>query len=491
VRAILASERAQELDVDALAIPVAPGLAPDAGLQELDAACGGLLRTLLTAGEHRGRLFEILPAPVSGIGARRLLLYGVGAARDLDGWRLREAHHELVRAARGYGFRRLGLLATAPLGPDSLAGAVEGCVMGGWEQRSRQTAPPERGQVDELHLAGFGAGREAEVVAAVQLGEATNRAREWTNQPPNELTPAAFAEVARQVAQRAGLEVEVLGPDELAAGGYNLLLGVGRGSRNPPRLIRLRHRGAEGAPTLALIGKGITFDTGGISLKPPEHMSRMRGDLAGAAAVLAAIEVIAARRLPLDAMAVVAAAENMPGNDAQRPGDVVRSAGGKTVEIVNTDSEGRLVLADALTYAIRSGATHLIDLATLTGGAKYIGGHVFTPVVATDDGLWEQLRRAGELAGDRLHRLPLFADHRILLRSEVADLRNSEYGEANTVMGGLFIGEFSEGRPWAHLDIASTSWNTNTQLTTVIRGPNGVGARTCVRLAELMSGIGR
>jgi leucyl aminopeptidase len=336
-------------------------------------------------------------------------------------------------------------------------------------------------------LAGFGAGREADVVAAVQLGEATNRAREWTNQPPNELTPAAFTDAAREVARRAGLEVEVLGPEELAAGGYNLVLGVGRGSHNPPRLVRLRHRGAEGAPQLALVGKGISFDTGGISIKPAEKMSRMRGDLAGAAAVLAAIEVIAARQLPIDVMAVLACAENMPGGHAQRPGDVVRSASGKTVEVVNTDAEGRLVLADALTYALRSGATHLLDLATLTGAANLIGGHVFTPGVATDDALWGLVQEAGERAGERLTRLPLFADHRILLRSEVADLRNTEYGEAGTVIAGLFISEFAEGRPWAHLDIAATSWNTNLQLTTVVRGPSGVGARTCVRLAELMA----
>jgi leucyl aminopeptidase len=482
VRAILSAQPVQELAVDALAIPVAAGQAPDAALVELDAA---------TAGLHRGGLFETLPVRATGLATPMLLLYGVGPVAELDGWRLREAHHEAVRAARRHGFRRLGIAATGPIGPDSLTAVVEGCVMGTWERRSRQTAAPERGQLDELVLAGFGAGRDAEVESAVMLGEATNRAREWTNQPPNELTPAALADVARAVAERAGLEIEVLGPDELAAGGYNLVLGVGRGSQNPPRFVRLRHRGATPGPTLALIGKGITFDTGGISLKSADRMSRMRGDLAGAAAVLAAMEVIAARRLPVDVVGVLASAENMPGGGAQRPGDVLDSANGKTVEVVNTDSEGRLVLADALTYALRSGATHIVDLATLTGAATTIAGHVFTPAVATDDELWDQVRRAGELAGDRLHRLPIYPDHRVLLRSEIADLRNSEYGEANTILGGMFIGEFSEGRPWVHLDIAATSWNTNLALTTVVRGPSGVGTRTCVKLAELMSATGR
>jgi leucyl aminopeptidase len=220
-------------------------------------------------------------------------------------------------------------------------------------------------------------------------------------------------------------------------------------------------------------------------------MSRMKGDMAGGAAVLAAIEVIAARRLAVNAMAVIAASENMPGGHAMKPGEVIRSANGKTVEVVNTDAEGRLVLADALTYAIRSGATHLVDLATLTGATRHLSGHAFTPALCDDDDLWRRLDAASRRAGERMHRLPIYADHRVLLRSRIADLRNSEYGEAGTILGGLFIQEFSEGRPWAHLDIASTSWNTNDGLTTVLRGPSGVGARTCYRLAELFSGTAR
>ena len=487
----LAPQPAAELAIDALALPISPGEPPDAALQELDERLGGALKKLLGAGEHKGRLYEILPVHVQGIAAPRLLLYGVGPARDLDGARLRHVHQELVRAARNYGFRRLAVLRTAPLTEASLEGAVEGLVTGTWEPRSRATGRREHTPVDEVLLAGFGHGREHEVADAVEVGEAVNRARDWVNLPPNELSPEAFAEAGRGIASRLGLEFEVLGPDELEAGGYNLLLGVARGSRRPPRLFRLRHRGAEGGPVLALVGKGITFDTGGISIKPADNMSRMKGDMAGGAAVLAAIEAIAARRVPLDVMAVVAASENMPGGEAQRPGDVLTSANGKTVEIVNTDAEGRLVLADALTYAIRSGATHLVDLATLTGAARHVSGHPFTPALCDDEDLWEALADAAERAGERLLRLPVHPDYRVLLRSRIADLRNSEYGEAGTIMGGLFIEEFTEGRPWAHLDIASTSWNTNEALTTVPRGPNGAGTRTCIRLAERMAGARR
>src|SRR6202163_5125285 len=201
---------------------------------------------MITSAEFRGRIHEVLPVPTQGkAGPRRVILYGVGAPQDLDGQRLRSAHHELIRASRTYGYRRIGLLrAEPPLGIDSLKAVVEGCVMGTFERRSRQTgAQPERGEIDDLVLTGFGQGREHEVVAAQEAGEATNHAREWQNAPPNELTPEAMAQEATRIAERHGMEIEVLGPAELRTGGYNLLLGVAAGSAKPPRLIRMRHRG--------------------------------------------------------------------------------------------------------------------------------------------------------------------------------------------------------------------------------------------------------
>ena len=490
----LVSAGPAELQVDALAIPVATGQPLGPGAQDLDRAMGGVLGEMVANAEFRGRIHEVLPIPAQGkASARRVILYGLGALHDLDGQRLRSAHHELVRASRTWGYRRLAIMRVEPLGMDALKGIVEGAVMGTFERRSRQTGPaPERREIDELILAGFGTGREPEVIAAQENGEATNRTREWQNAPPNELTPDALAQEATRIAQRHNLELEVLGPAELKSGGYNLLLGVGAGSARPPRLIRLRHHGNHdagnaSAAVLALIGKGITFDSGGISLKNPENMSRMKDDMSGAAAVLSAIDVIASRKLPLDVMAVIAAAENMPGPTAQRPGDVVVSADGKTVEIVNTDAEGRLVLADALTHALRNGATHLIDLATLTGAATIAIGHAASAAVSNDDAFWTQVEQASREAGDRVWRLPIFADYRILLRSQIADLRNAEYGEAGTIMGGMFIAEFAGAKPWAHIDIAASAWNTNDELTTVLRGPSGAGTRLCIELVEVMA----
>ena len=490
----LVSAPAAQLNVDALAIPIATGHQLGAAAQELNRAMGGVLGEMVANAEFRGRIHEVLPMPAQGkIGPRRVILYGLGALHDLDGQRLRSAHHELVRASRTWGYKRLAIMRVEPLGTDALKAVVEGSVLGTFERRSRQTGQaPERREIEEITLVGFGTGREAEVIAAQENGEATNRAREWQNAPGNELTPDALAQEATRIAQRHNLEVEVLGPAELKSGGYNLLLGVGSGSAKPPRLIRVRYHGnhqksAPDATVLALVGKGITFDSGGISLKDPENMSRMKDDMSGAAAVLSAIDVIASRKLPLDVMAVIAAAENMPGPTAQRPGDVVVSADGKTVEIVNTDAEGRLVLADALTHALRNGATHIVDLATLTGAATVAIGHAASAAVSNDDEFWKLVDQASRAAGDRVWRLPIYADYRVLLSSLIADLRNAEYGEAGTIMGGMFIGEFAGGKPWAHIDIAAAAWNTNLELTTVLRGPSGAGTRLCIELAELMA----
>ncbi len=494
MRVVPVAESPAGIAVDALAVPVSGVEVLNGSALEVDRALGGLLREVLATAEFKGELHEVLPLPTQGrIAARRVILYGLGPSADLDGQRLRSAHHQLVRSARKHGYRRVAILRADPLGLESMQAVVEGSVMGTFEPRSRQTSEPERGDVDELLLIGFGEGREREADAARQSGEATNRARELSNMPANELTPAGLADEAARIAQRHGLELEVLGPSELRAGGYNLLLGVGSGSAQAPRLIRLRHHGAQpdGGATLSLVGKGITFDTGGIALKEQVGMSKMKADMAGAAAVLSAMDAIAARKLPLDVMAVVAAAENMPGPTAMRPGDVVVSAAGKTVEVLNPDAEGRLVLADAITYALRGGATHILDLATLTGAATIAIGHAATAAVSNDDSFWQLVEEASRQAGDRVWRLPMLADYRVLLRSKVADLRNSEYGEAGSILGGMFIGEFVDGKPWAHLDIAASSWNTNSDLTTIHGGPSGAGTRICIELAELMAGAAR
>ncbi|MFZ0218021.1 MAG: M17 family peptidase N-terminal domain-containing protein, partial [Candidatus Dormiibacterota bacterium] len=444
--AVRAARGLDTLEVDVAVVAIAPGEPLGGPAAALDTQLDGLLSGLVTSGEQRAALGEVLLIPTGGPGRlRRVLLCGVGPRPELDGQRLRLAVQRSVRAAHGYGYRRIAVLAGGGLGDGDLTAAVEGAVAGAWERDARRSGN-RRQPVEVLTFAGFGEGREAELAVAARVGAATAQAREWQNAPANELWPERLAEIALAIADETGAEAEVLREAELREGGYRLLLGVGAGSARPPRLIRLVHRGRGSGPMLGLLGKGITFDAGGLSIKTAAGMVRMRGDMAGAAAVLAAFRAIAAERWPVDVMAVVPASENLLGPEAQKPGDVLTSAAGRTVEILNTDAEGRLVLADAMTYAIRSGATHLVDLATLTGSARVAIGHTASAALASDDVLWAQVERASARAGERVWRLPIYPELRELLRSPSADLRNSDYGEAGTITGGLFIGEFAEGR---------------------------------------------
>ncbi len=475
---------AAEVDADVLAVPVMAGGAADPILSELDPAAAAFV----ASGEHGGRLHEVLLLPSrAGVTSPRILLYGLGASADLDGSRLRFAHQEMVRVAREYGFGRIAVLRAGVLRPADLGPVIEGCVSGSWDRRARSTGR-HPALLTELILVGFGEAPGAELDLARRLGEATARAREWQNTPANELGPGRLETMARELAGQLALDCEILGAEALTEGGYNLLAAVGAASDDEPRLIRLKYRGgAADGPNLALVGKGITFDSGGLSLKSEDAMVKMRGDMGGAAAVLSAIQVIAESRLAINVMAVIAAAENLPGRGAQRPGDVWTSASGKTIEVLNTDAEGRLVLADAMTYAIRSGATHIIDLATLTGDARAALGHAASAAVSNDDGFWEQVAAAGEAAGDRVWRLPIYPDFRELIQSQSADLKNAYYGEAGVITAAMFIGEFVEGRPWVHLDIAGSHWNENQSHRDIPRGPLGAGTRLCYRLAELMA----
>jgi leucyl aminopeptidase len=475
---------AATVSTDVLAVSVMAGGQADPVLAGLDPA----VAAFAASHEHRGRLHEVLLLPSGpGISSSRVLLYGLGSAADLDSSRLRFAHQEMVRAAREFGHGRIAVIRAGALQEDDFGAVIEGCVAGTWDRRSRSTGA-RPAQLTELTLVGFGQGTPRRIDVSTRLGEATARAREWQNAPANELGPSGLEAIARELSTRLRMECEVLEADALVAAGYNLVAAVGAASMQSPRLIKLTYRGgAGGAPNLALVGKGITFDSGGLSLKSGEGMVKMRGDMGGAAAVLSAIEVIAESRLPINAMAVVAAAENLPGRGAQRPGDVWTSASGKTVEVLNTDAEGRLVLADAMTYAVRAGATHIVDLATLTGDARAALGHAASAGVSNDDVLWEQVAAAADAAGDRVWRLPIYPDFRELIQSQSADLKNSYYGEAGVITAAMFIGEFVEGRPWVHLDIAGSHWNENQSHRDIPRGPLGAGTRLCYRLAELMA----
>jgi leucyl aminopeptidase len=314
-------------------------------------------------------------------------------------------------------------------------------------------------------------------------------ARQLDNEPGNWLTPSVFAQRIAEVARSGGLAVEVLDQAELERLGMGMLLGVGRGSAEPPRLVAMRYEPAAASPTpvLALVGKGITFDTGGISIKPALDMGRMKDDMAGGAAVTCAMRAIAALGAPIRVIGIVPIAENMPGGRAIRPGDVLKSASGKTVEVVNTDAEGRLILGDALWYAQKLGATHLVDIATLTGAISVALGRITTGLFGTPQSFVEHVRVIAERAGDRSWPLPLFEEYKDDLRSDIADMINSAGRMGGAITAAMFLREFTGGLPWIHLDIAGTAWAEENK-PYMLKGPTGVGVRTLVEIASAIAG---
>jgi leucyl aminopeptidase len=316
------------------------------------------------------------------------------------------------------------------------------------------------------------------------LGECSNMARELANEPGNTLTPREFAKRTAALASDAGVDVEILDEHQIEKLGMGLLLGVARGSDEPPRLIVFRYNppGAPEKPVLGLVGKGITFDTGGISIKPAEKMEQMKDDMAGGAAVACAMRAIALLKAPMRVIGVVPTTENMPGGRAVKPGDVLKSAAGKTVEVINTDAEGRLILGDGLWYARQLGATHLVDVATLTGAVVVALGKITSGIFGTPDEWVERVRRVADRAGDRVWPLPLFDEYRDQIKSDIADMINTGGRAAGSITAAMFLKEFADGLPWVHLDIAGTAWADEAK-PYLPKGPSGVAVRTLAALA--------
>jgi leucyl aminopeptidase len=312
----------------------------------------------------------------------------------------------------------------------------------------------------------------------------SNEARTLANLPGNDLTPRMFAERAQTIAKDAGLGVEVLDEQKIAALKMGMLLGVARGSQEPPRLVVLRHDppNAVKGVVLGLVGKGITFDTGGISIKPADNMDKMKDDMSGGAAVICAMSAIARLKVPVRVVGIVPMTENMPGGKAFKPGDVLISAAGKTVEIINTDAEGRLILGDGLWYARELGATHLVDVATLTGACVVALGKTTTGLFGSPAAWVEAVRRASLRAGDRSWPMPVFDDYKDQLKSEIADFTNTGGRPAGAITAALFLKEFVADLPWCHMDIAGTAWAEEAKPYQP-KGATGVGVRTLVELA--------
>jgi leucyl aminopeptidase len=475
------------LAFDVLAVPHAEN---DSTVDErLNEATGGVLSAALSAREFKGKPFELLWLPIVAPGwqARRLLVVGAGRLADVTTERVRRMATACALASRQ---RRLGRVAYAS-GAGAEDGAVvqavaEGLLLAAHDGDTFKTAEREAGPLTAVavHASAAGQGLPAALERGRVLGLASNDARAFANEPGNSLTPRVFADRAAALMSDAGLDVQVLDERAIEALDMGLLLGVARGSAEPPRLIVARYAPPPGAtgPVLGLVGKGITFDTGGISIKPADNMDRMKDDMAGGAAVVAAMRAIAQLRPPIRVVGIVPTCENMPGGRAVKPGDVLTGASGKTVEVLNTDAEGRLILADALWYArAKEGATHLVDVATLTGACVVALGKTTSGLFGTPDWWVDLLRETGERAGDRLWPLPLHEDYAEQLRSEIADLANVGGRPAGAITAAMFLKEFTGGLPWAHLDIAGTAWADEAKP----YQPKGACAAAVRTLAEL------
>ena len=479
---------ARDVPTDLLVIPA---FAKDdlADVRGLDAATGGELTRARERREFKGKVYELFFA---GIGdrtwrARRVILIGAGEEDRFSIDQLRRLATTAGLAARQRHVERLGFVIRGM--DDSRAAAkaaAEGLSLSNFDGGTYKTQDCDESRLHTVHIIvpdADGAARDA-VARGALLGACSNLARTLANEPSNVLTPRAFADRGAAMAGDTGIQVEVLDERRIAELKMGLLLGVARGSAEPPRVIVMRYQppgGRTDGPMLGLVGKGVTFDTGGISIKPADGMDRMKDDMAGGAAVIGAMRAIGVLKPPIRVIGVVPATENMPGGRATKPGDVLTSASGKTVEVVNTDAEGRLILGDALWYAQQLGATHLVDVATLTGACVVALGRLTSGLFGTPEWWVDIIRTTAEQAGDRVWPMPVFDEYLDQIKSDIADLLNSGGRPAGAITAAMFLKEFSGGLPWAHLDIAGTAWADEARPYQA-KGASGVAVRT---LADL------
>ncbi len=444
----------------------------------------GVLNGLVAAGEAKAKHRHLA---VGHAGGRRWILVGLGSRDTLDGERVRVAAASALGRARELGARRLCWEVPHKVGPEIAEAIVEGTLLSAYRfDRFKSGSSEEPGGLEALVVSAHD--DLATVVAEAEIvARAVNAARNLQNTPANEMTPRHLADAARVLGELDGVTVEVEDRAGLQRLGMGSFAAVAQGAHEEPALITLRYEGPDAkGPVLGLVGKAVTFDTGGISIKGANKMFEMKFDMSGGAAVLGAIEAIAELRLPVRLIAVVGATENMPSGHAMKPGDVVRAANGTTIEIINTDAEGRLVLADCLTHAVNLGAERLVDIATLTGAIITALGNTHAGLVASDDDWARQVEAAATSTGEIVWRLPLHPDYAKALESETADLMNvNETRKAGSIVAAEFLRRFTGDVPWAHLDIAGTAWGAGRPYTP--KGGSGWGVRLFVALARSLA----
>lgn len=474
---------ALETPLLAIALPSGPKLTDE--LRPIDALTSGALGRALTRRDFRGGRDETLHLAGGERGVQRILLVGMGSATDRAS-AIRRAGAIAGRQAAKLGVGRVAFFAGQVTRSEVEAAGV-GLIAGAWDFREMKTAPPADEQRAPLEaatiLATDAAAREG-IRSAAAIGEGHSLARRLGMLPGNVCTPDYLADTARDIAKRLGMTVTTLDRAAMQREKMGSFLAVAQGTAQDPKLIMLEHRRGpkDGAP-IVLVGKGLCFDSGGISIKPAQGMEWMKFDMCGAAGVLGAMEAIGRLELPVNVVGLIGSTTNMPSGEAMKPGDVVQASNGKYIEIINTDAEGRLVLADVLAFAKRLSPAAVIDAATLTGACVIALGHTATGVMGSDDALVQELLDAGKRSGEPGWPLPMWDDYKELIKSDVADIKNSGGRPAGTITAAMFLREFAEGYPWVHLDIAGTAY-TESDLGTVPRGPTGVPVGTFVEFVR-------
>jgi len=465
---------------------------PSPSVESSDAAVREAAKDVLSSGEVTGKAFEttLLHRP-AGLKARRLLLVGGGKAQTFSAAELRKLAGAAVRTLKGKSIRTFAFVLpeSAVAANEGVRAIVEGAFVGdfdpGYYKSDRKDNNEQK--IDEVTIvvAGDPKALESALQAGRIVAESQNFTRDLVNEPSNRMTPTILSERAKKMAADVGLRCEVHGADEIRQLKMGAFWGVAQGSDEPPALIVLRYE-SEGAAKdvhLGLVGKGVTFDTGGISIKPADGMEKMKYDMAGAATMIGVMRAIALLKPKVKVTAIICATENMPSGKAQKPGDVQIAMSGKSIEIINTDAEGRLILADGLCYARQLGCTHLVDAATLTGAVVVALGYVNAGIFASDDQMYERFANANQQAGEKMWRLPLDDEYKENLKSNIADMVNagSRYGGA--IFAAMFLKEFAEDTPWIHLDIAGTAWVEEAK-PWIAKGPSGIALRSLVEFVK-------
>jgi len=463
----------------------------DGALGEIDRAMDGRLGSLASSGELTGKSLELthihFPA---GLAAKKLLIVGAGKPGKFSASDLRKIAGTAARYLKTRGVKKIAFLTReGERGPAAAQAVVEGLIVADFESDKYRTDRKNR-EIESAALCGFDGGLGADLATAVEQGraiaESQNFARDLINEPSNKLTPRILAAKAEAMAREAGLAVEILDERKIAELKMGALIGVAQGSVEPPRVIVVRYTPANpkpGAPVLGLVGKAVTFDTGGISIKPANNMEKMKYDMGGGATMLAAMRALAKLKPSISVIAVVPATENMPGGRAQKPGDVQTAMSGKTIEVINTDAEGRLILADAVFYARQLGATELIDAATLTGAIEVALSNVHVGAFGTPREYLDRFLESAKAVGEKMWPMPIDDEYQEMIKSNIADIRNTGSGKGGGAStGAWFIKEFAEDTPWIHLDIASTCWADDGR-PWLAKGPTGIAIRSIVDFA--------